>query len=175
MYFAKFPHLASILNVFTIRASSFGTDYTTFKTELEALTPNSLVPDIKGYVFGQSEDVIKKQIEDIGDRPFLFLDFGDFRSDQDDKMRKNDTGQFGLTVARTIKPDALNMIESVLESDRMLNYMRTIRSAIIADQTCSPFVKRLSFPHEIVPFFARDWQNATGWSMMFQTKGIDLL
>lgn len=50
-YFAKFPLQKGVLNNFIKAASDYG-DYATYKTTLENMDIHSMVPEIKGFVFG---------------------------------------------------------------------------------------------------------------------------
>ena len=38
-----------------------------------------------------------------------------------------------------------------------------------------PFIKRLTFPQEIQPFWAPALSNSFGWTMVFQMSGIAMI
>jgi hypothetical protein len=177
LYFAKFPNHDKVMELFTRRDtdSPFPTESAALRTLLTDLSENSLVSDLEAYVFAPNEDAIKKQIEDIGDKAFMFLDYGQFNSEQNNVKVKTDFLDIGITIARKYAPNNLNAIEAVIFSDLLLNMMRLVRSTMLTDQICHPFAKRLTFSHTIVPFFAKEWSNATGWSLMTRMSGIDLL
>jgi hypothetical protein len=64
-YFAKFPQKAGVLELFNRSASDLFPGYTALKTQIARLDPHSLIPGIKGFVFGIDEQSIKKRIEEI--------------------------------------------------------------------------------------------------------------
>jgi hypothetical protein len=172
-YFAKYPKKEGMLNVFK-RGTSPLPEYAEIKARLQTLDPHSLVPQITNYLFSVNDDALKKQVENINGT-FLFLDYGGLNTNKDQLQRLNDTVEFGLIVAEKMKPEDSDSVEMIIRIEYMLVYIRKIREQMIADQKCSPFVKKLSFPHRIDPWYARDMSHATGWSMLFQQQGIDLI
>jgi hypothetical protein len=171
-YFAKFPEHGNVMGLF--EHPSTDNSYNELKDLIAGLSIHSQIPGLEHYLFSRDEKRIKKMIEDING-PFLFLDYGNLKTNQDNLKRKKDSFQLAITVAEKQNPDDLNVPEAVLFSDKTLNMMRLIRNIMLQDQKCSPFVKQLEFPHEISPFYARGWSNATGWSMVFERSGVDLL
>ena len=176
-YFAKFPVLSKVQAVFKRQSEkSKFTGYEPIRTAIAALTIHSLVPELKGFIFGADENVLKRQIEDIGGEMFLFLDFGNIYSSQNQTTNgKIDDFEFSITVAQAAKPEDLDVPETVLLYDNTLNAMRKIREQMIADQQCSPFMKQILFPHQIMPWYARDLANSQGWTMAFRRSGIAIL
>lgn len=175
LYFAKFADHNEVMKLFNRRGSKYQSEYDEIKASLIALDSASMVPGIDAIIFASSEDAIKRQIEDFKGDMFLFTDYGQISSEQDNMKRKNDGFDIGLTVASKQDPEKMNSIEAIIQADKTLNALRSLRSTMITDDKCHPFVKRLSFPQDIIPFYARDWSHATGWSMMFKWKGIDIL
>lgn len=176
-YFAKFPLHANVLKIFTKpAASSTFTGYTALLAQISDLTEKELLPEIKGFVFGPDKEVIARQIEDMGGELFLFLDYGDISTSQHHTTNAlTDSFALSITVARCYKQEDLNIPEMVLLGDQTLNAIRGIRAQMIADQQCSPFIKQISFPHQVIPWYARELQNSQGWTMVLQRSAIDLL
>lgn len=59
----------------------------------------------------------------------------------------------------------------MLQTDR-LRIIATIREDMRSDDSDS-FIRRMMFPNEITPFFARELSNSYGWTLMFKMKGVD--
>jgi hypothetical protein len=76
-----------------------------------------------------------------------------------------------LTVAIPHKIESQDMVEQVLMADDALMMLLEIRSLMEADSIC-PFVKQITFPTEITPFFARELSDSTGWTLVFKKKTI---
>ena len=150
------------------------TGYAALKAEVEALTVNSLVPEILNFLFSSNEDKLKSEIEDTKG-VFMLLDYGQLDSSIDSIRRRNDQFELGIIIARKLKPDDYDMAEILLLQDELLNTMRRVREQMITDSKCHPFVKQLELPHKINPWYARDLHNATGFSMMFSKSGIDII
>lgn len=176
-YFAKFPDHDRVMDVFVRPAAgSAFSGYATLKSEINALTEHSLVPEIEGFVFGPDENVIRKQIEDIGGKIFMFLDYGPINSGEDQTLKyKTDEFELALTIARPYKPDEQDIPELVLLGDETLNALRRVREQMIADQKCSPFMKQILFPHQVLPWYARDLANSQGWTMVLRRRAIAML
>ncbi len=173
-YFGKFPTREAVLNLFNRGASTFS-GYAPLKEEIEALDPHSLLPDITGFVMGVNEAVIEKKIEDFSGI-YLFVDYGEINIDRDELMRENGTFHLAVTVACPFKPDEQDTIESMLLAQQTLNLIRTIRDQMKADQKCGvPWLKDLTFPQDISPWYSRVLNNSTGWTMLFQKKGIEIV
>lgn len=174
IYFSKYPTLQGVISSMFGSGSVTTSGYAALKAELEALNPNSLVPEILNFLFSSNEDKLKKEIEDTAGI-FMLLDYGQLSSSQDNIKRKNDQFEMGIIIARKIKPDEYDMAETLLIQDELLNTMRKVRQQMITDQFDHPFLKHIDFPHTISPWYARELCNATGFSMMFNRTGIDLI
>lgn len=179
LYFAKFPDYTELQKLFKRQpGTSAFSDYSALKAEIEAFAEEerNLIPAIKKLVFAPDEERLKKQIEDVGDGIFMLVDYGNIDTGQDATLKyKTDNMGFALTIARCKKPENMDVPELMLIGDETLNIIRQIREQMIADQQCSPFMRQILFPHQIVPWFARDLQNSHGWTMVMQRQGIEML
>jgi len=93
---------------------------------------------------------------------------------EDDRCVKYDDFNLALTLAKPTSANSLDYAEEVLLVDELLNTLRQIRDDMRNDRD-NPFIKALTFPNEITPFFARELSNSYGWTIMFKMKGVDLV
>jgi hypothetical protein len=170
-YFAKFPQKAGVLELFNRSASDHFPAYASLKTGISALDPHSLIPGIQDYVFGIDEQSIKKRIEEISGT-YLFVDYGNIASQEDNLKRRTDEILIAITVATPLHINALDMVEQVLLADQALDYLLQIMAIMRQDSRCSPFVKQLTFPVEITPFLARELSDSTGWTMVVKKSEL---
>lgn len=174
-YFAKFPLHAGVMKSFNVTTSThFAQEYAAFRATIQNLPEHSILPGIEDYVFGVDEDLAKKRIQELSGF-YLFVDYGSLTTERDQYRVKNDSLLIAITVAIPIKPESIDNIEAVLYADQALDYLRQIRSRMLTDSRDSPFLQQLTFPNEITPFFARELQNSTGFTMLFSREGIGLI
>ena len=174
IYFAKFPLIAGVISSMFRMGNTSVPGYGDLKTEVNAINPNSLIPEILNFLFSSNEDKLRAEIEDTKGI-FMLLDYGQLSSSIDSIKRKNDTFELGIIIAQKLKPEDYDMAEILLIHDQLLNTMRKLREVMFADTICSPFVKQLSLPHQINPWYARELANATGFSMTFSKSGIEII
>lgn len=172
IYFAKYPQKAGVLELFNRVESDLYPDYAVLKAEIEALETHSLIPGIQEFVFGVNEDSVKARIVEL-DGTYLFIDYGHIMTTEDQYDRHFDEMLISLTVATPYKIEKLDMVEQVFMADAALEMLLQIRSLMLADSEC-PFVKHLTFPTEITPFFARELSDSTGWTIVFKKRGVEL-
>lgn len=170
LYFAKFPQKAGVLELFNRENSDLYPDYANLKAEIEALEVHSLVPGIEEYVFGVNETTVKARIKELNGT-YLFIDYGHIVTSEEQYDRQTDEMLISLTVATPYKIEKLDMVEQVFMADAALVMLLQIRDQMTLDSEC-PFVKHLTFPVEITPFFARELSDSTGWSMLFKMKEL---
>ena len=174
LYFAKFPKIEGVISSIFQTGNPAVDGYAALKNEVSTLNPNSLVPEIANFLFSSNDEKLKQSIEDTKGT-FMMLDYGQFSCDQDSIKRLNDQIEFGIIIARKIDPAKYDMAEIILMQDELLNLMRQVRVRMIEDSKYHPFVKHITFPHQIIPWYARELHNATGFSMMFSKSGIDMV
>lgn len=174
LYFAKFPKLEGVISSMFRTGKTDITGYSELVTETGNLDPHSLIPGIRNFLFSSNEEKLKKSIDDTPGT-FMLLDYGQLSCSQDNIKRLNDEIEFGIIIARKIEADKYDMAEIILMQDELLNMIRLVREQMILDSKYHPFVKQITFPHKINPWYARELQNATGFSMMFSKTGIDMV
>jgi len=174
LYFAKFPVLEGVVSSIFRTGNPAVAGYADLKNQVLALNPNSLVSDIRNFLFSSNDEKLKQSIEDTPGI-FMLLDYGQLSCSQDQLKRLNDEIEFGIIIARKIDATKFDLAEIILMQDELLNLMRQVRAIMIEDSKCHPFVKQINFPHQINPWYARELQNATGFSMTFSKTGIDMI
>ena len=174
LYFAKFPLLEGVVSSIFRTGNPAVDGYAALKNQVLALNTNSLLPGIKNLLFSSNEEKLKQSIEDTAGI-FMLLDYGQLSCSQDQIMRLNDEIEFGIIIARKIDAAKFDLAEIILMQDELLNLMRQVRATMIEDSKYHPFVKQINFPHQINPWYARELQNATGFSMTFSKTGIDMI
>jgi hypothetical protein len=175
IYFAKFPLKAGVLKNFTKDASIVLTGYGTLKAAINDLIPHSLISGLDDYIFGSDLMAVIKRVEQVSGI-YLFVDYGNLYDALLEPM-KTEQGEFtiGVTVARKSQPDDLDPIEQVLMSDVTLGMITQLKDLARIEAKTSPFLKQLTFPVDITPWFAADLFNSVGWTMTFRIKGIHLI
>lgn len=181
-YFIRFPNRDIVLNRFRKRPSeayqsAYYTELRDYLTNL-ADGDHSLCPGIDDFVFAATGlEYVKKQIEDMDGKVFLMLDYGNISGTESGAQKTNtDLFELAITVAKQYKPDDLDAFEHAALSDQMLNNVRCIRAKLLEDDaSCSGTRDEITYPHIIIPFYARDLQNSIGWTLTFTQRTIDLL
>jgi hypothetical protein len=169
-YFTQFVGRDGVLRNFT---AGRGDTYTGLKNHCQALPEAGIFPDITDYVFGVNETSVEKRIGSIKGI-YLFIDYGNFQTSQNANNVKTDELRLAVTLAKPLKIETIDLAAEVLLADRLLNIIRAIRRRIINDKDDN-FVRRLTFPSEITPWYSRELNNSTGWTMLFKLSGIDIL
>ena len=169
-YFARFVGRDGVLRNFT---AGRGDAYTELKNGCQALPEAGLFPDVTDYVFGVNETSVEKRINNIKGI-YLFIDYGNFQTSQGPNKVKTDELHLAVTVAKPLNIETIDLAAEVILADRLLNITRAIRRRLIDDKDDN-FVRRLTFPSEITPWYSRELNNSTGWTMLFKLTGIDLL
>lgn len=169
-YFARFPQRRGVM-------ANFISGKTPSTIELKDICQNlpqdRVIPELSDYVFGVNEDSVEKRIKAIKGI-YLFIDYGNFTTNQDKNNVKTDQLRLGVTVAKPLNIATIDPVEEVILADELLTIMRTIRRQLIVDKD-DPFVKLFTFPSEITPWYARELGNSVGWTMLFSLTGIDIL
>ena len=131
-------------------------------------------PEIKYFAFGVDEQTLRERVSTFDDY-YMFVDYGEFDSNRDDKNRLIDSWQLAVTVAqplasRTLLPDEVD--EYHLQS---FEITARIRARMLEQQHSHPWLQYLSDNHGIAPFIAPEICRSVGHSILFQLKGLDLL
>ncbi len=171
-YFAKYPSQQAVNKFFNRKNASSLDSYAQMKAK--ALTAcKEIYPEITDYIYGVNEDQVKKQISQVRGI-YLFIDYGNITSRVDRLNVKEDVMQLAVTIAKPISSGTFDMAEEILITEQLLQIMTSIRDDMRNDRS-DPFIKRLTFPYDITPFFARELSNSYGWTLMFNISGIDMV
>jgi len=172
LFFARYPDHAGVMKNFNKK--SLAENYNAFKSKAEALSVKSKYPEIADYVFGVSDDAVKKRITAITGL-YLFVDYGNIRTTENQLKVKKDNFDLSVTIAKPFSSNlGMDSIEEIVIIDRTLELLKLIRNDIMAIKD-DPFVKMLTLPTDIIPFSSRELNNSYGFSMIFQLEGIDMI
>jgi hypothetical protein len=173
-YFAKYPLKAGVMKNFTKASSTYFTGYDTLKTAVNALDPHSLISNLDEYIFGSDLLTVSKRIEQVNGI-YLFVDFGNIYDSLLEPM-KTEVGEFtiAVTVARKTPSQDLDSIEQILLSDITLGMITQLKDMAKADRS-NIYLKNLTFPADISPWFVPELFNSTGWTMTFKTRATHLI
>lgn len=171
LYFAKYPAHLGVMKFFN--KNSADPAYVALKESCQVLPVKDKFPEITDYIFGVNETSVKRKIESIKGI-YLFVDYGNINSAEDIRNVKHDTFHMAVTVAQPTSSSSFDLAEELVISDKLLTIISSIRNEMRQDKE-DPFVRRIIFPNDITPFFARELSNSYGWTLMFQLKGVDLV
>ncbi len=171
LYFARFADRSGVFKNFTKNTGS--DEYNRFKAAVDQLPETPIVPGINDFILAASEESVKKRILTFKST-YLFVDYGEVASQQTSLKVQEDYFRLALTVAHPLSANTLNMAEEIVLNDRLFNLIRSIRKYMKNDRQ-DPFIKRLTFPQEIQPFYAPALSNSFGWTMVFQMSGIAMI
>lgn len=129
-----------------------------------------LVPDISNFVFGQRFEDVKRRVDAlIG--TYLFCDFGEIQSSQDNIGSIEDTHKRAVTVAVKLGNKS-DMVEVAIQSDRTLKLLNEVRAYMMYDSRYMSWLKPISDNQTIVPFVSPEL-SSIGWSMSFVASAPD--
>lgn len=174
-YFGKYPDFEGVMKNFQLEDSA-SAEYVSFKSTIVALPEKSIFPELKDFVFGATDDSVKKKVEAL-EGMYMFLDYGAVLSQRDTLDRKTDAFDVAVTLASTNNGENNDPIEELLTLDKLL----TISNAIISDlryrrkTESDTFVRMIDFPVNIIPFSSAELHNSYGWTVMFKITGTDIM
>lgn len=171
-YFAKYPSREGVLSIFN-NGSSLYAQYSELRDAILTM-PDPLIPAIQSYVFGQSFESVKARIDNLVGT-YLFIDFGEFSSRNDNRNSIEDTQKLAATVAMKLS-DTADLVEEAIASDICLEQLNILRAYLLTDAESGkmPWLSRVSIKNrDIVPFVAKDLKSI-GWTMLFEADGSDL-
>lgn len=171
LYFAKYIHTSVMERIFT-KAAADGSPYRLLREKAMA-TAEGIFPEITDYIFGVDEETVRQRISYVRGT-YMFVDYGNISSSEDSRSVKSDEFNLAVTIARPRSSASVDMAEEILLADSLLQIVAAIRNDMRRDDSDS-FVQRLMFPHDIIPFFAAELSNSSGWTLMFKMKGVDWL
>ncbi|MDR2917629.1 MAG: hypothetical protein LBV74_22790 [Tannerella sp.] len=172
-YFARFPERAGVISAFANGKSDLPF-YNELLGRVKMLPDNSLMPDIKHYVFGADMDTVKRRVDSVTGT-YLFIDFGEIDSERNDKNSIQDSLRMAATIASKVS-DVTDIVERAIISDITLTLINELRARIYTDSSRdkTPWLQELSFKHSITPFVVPEL-SSVGWSVVFTSEGSDIL
>lgn len=168
VYFARYVTPDVVERFFT--KTSGDEDYARLRSSAMSAAQGRF-PQLTDYIFGVQEDSVSRRISQVKG-VYLFVDYGNISSMEDARNVRSDEFSLAVTVARPMSSTALDMADELLVSDRLLRVITAIREDMRSDDSDS-FIRRMLFPNDITPFFARELSNSYGWTLMFKMKGVD--
>lgn len=165
-YFARYVTPDVVDRFFTRSAGEL--PYTSLRDEARAAARGTF-PELTDYIFGVQEDSVSRRISQVKG-VYLFVDYGNISSIEDVRSVRSDEFSLAVTVARPMSTTAMDMADELLVSDRLLQIIASIREDMRSDDS-EPYIRRMLFPNDITPFFARELSNSYGWTLMFKMKG----
>jgi len=168
-YFAKFVPVASLERSFL---SSTGTPYDNLRTAVIAEPHTLRQAAIQDYIFGINADSVQQRISSVRGI-YLFIDYGNIRSDINGVDVKTDRMTVAITVAQPT-PDSMDQPALAIVQDDCLKILSDIRRQMRQDYDSG--VEWL--PHgssEIQPFTAKALANSYGWTLSVTVEGIDIV
>lgn len=172
-YFARYPAKEGVLSIFA-NGDSRHPEYRMLQDRIAALPDESLIPELQGYVFGQSFDSVKTRVDKITGS-YLFIDFGEFSSNRDSRNSIRDTQKIAATIAMKVS-DSIDLVEEAIVSEMTLQMLNRLRAHLLHDSERGtvPWLNRSEInKHDIMPFVAKELKSL-GWTIMFSTDASDI-
>lgn len=171
LYFAKFPLLAGVQASFTKNAGkSEISGYDEFKTKVDALSENSLIPGIKNFVFGVDVNRVTKRIESFSGF-YLMVDYGQIQSPPDRNNVVTDSFFIAVTIARPFKDEDMDDAEEILLTQQAYTYLMEIKEKMRLEERNS-LTRHLLVAADADPFNSTELNNSVGWTLLMQRTGV---
>ena len=171
LYFARFADKNGVLKNFNKTSSNEA--YNHFLNTVKDLPDIPLIEGIPDFLLAASDDSVKKRIQTFKDT-YLFVDYGEISSHQTNLKVQEDEFRLGITVARPLSVNSYTLAEEIILNDQLLDLTLKIRRYMKEDRS-DPFIRRLTFPQELQPFYAPELLNSFGWTMVFSMKCVDMI
>ena len=167
--FARFPDHDGVMKIFNRGTSiQFPVEYAALKTATENLTEKSVVPQIKDFVFGVTEDIVTKVIQNFTGF-YLLVDYGQMEVSRDGFEIQDQSFFVSITVAHPMTGSSPDIVEETIIADLCLDYLAAIRTHLIA-QDRDRILAEVTFPHDLIPFQAPTANNSVGWTIILTRK-----
>lgn len=170
LYFARFPQRQGVLDIFNKGRSEIP-GYDVLKSLVESMTDDPILPDVGGYVFGPNFDAVKTAISQLTGY-YLFIDYGDIKTETDKSNRISDTFQVAVTIAGKTTEFTGDLVDQTLISANTLDMVICMRNLMIQEQREHCSSKKISEKHSITPFISSEFESI-GWTLMFDQQAFD--
>lgn len=171
LYFARFPQRQGVLDIFNKGRSEIP-GYDSLKSLIESMTDDPIFPEIEGFVFGPNFDAVKSCISQLIGY-YLFIDYGDIKTETDKSNRITDTFQVAVTIAGKTTEFTGDLVDQTLISANTLDMVIRMRNLMIQEQRERYSFKNISDKHSITPFISPEFESI-GWTLMFDQQAFDL-
>ena len=174
LYFAKFPLHEGVMKNFR-STNSKTPGYSDFKTEVENLAVNSLIPELKNYLLSVNTPAILEYVKNVDSR-FLFVEYGDLNTNENAYKAKDIDFALNIYIASPFSYKQFDFVDETLIMQQNLLYLQQMLEIMETDsnESCS-FKKMLDFPVQITPIEPINFYENIGWSARFTSKRNDLL
>ena len=171
-YFATFPARSAVDVLFTRGESKFP-EYDILRNALRSNPTDPILPEVEGFVFGQSLDKVLPALDRISGT-YLFVDFGECSAHRDFTNSINDTFAVAVTIASKIA-DFSDLAETAIITDRTLSLMSRMTGQLIADSEERYDIFRSRMVNYTIAPFTSPELKSIGWTISFQLAGFDSL
>jgi len=174
LYFAKFPLHEGVMKNFR-NTNSKTPGYSAFKTEVENIAINSLIPELQNYILSVNTPAILEHVKNMENR-FLFIEYGDLSTTENVYKAKNSDFALNIYVASPFSYKQFDFVDETIIMQQNLIYLQQILEIMEIDsaESCS-FKKLLEFPVQITPIEPINFYENIGWSARFTSTRNDLL
>lgn len=171
LYFARFPQRQGVLDIFNKGRSEIP-GYDSLKSLVESMTDTPVLPEVGGFVFGPNFDAVKTCVSQLTGY-YLFVDYGDIKTETDKSNRIADTFQVAATIAGKTTEFTGDLVDQTLISANTLDMVTRMRNLMIQEQRERYSFKKISDKHSITPFISPEFESI-GWTLMFDRQAFDL-
>lgn len=174
-YFAKYPLMEGVMKNFQRSAASPADAYDIYKASIAAISPNSLISGLTDYIFGADIMAVRQRIESTTGY-YLFIDYGNIYSSELEPMKtQQEEFVISITIAKKSQPDDIDPVQEMIIADTTMSMLSQLKDLVKADAKTNHFLKYLTFPADITPWFAPDLFNSIGWTMTFKVTGYSMI
>jgi hypothetical protein len=132
--FARFPELKAVQDIFRRKTSSNAL-YESLRDEVDNLAENSIMPDIKEYVFATSVEQIKNRINNLKDI-FLMVEYGTYHYSESNGAEYGNF-KIGISIGVPWVGNSKDEIEETLQMNNLYNLTKQMLEYLFEDDNCS--------------------------------------
>lgn len=173
LFFARFPSKAGVAELFSQGSSDLPL-YAEWKQAVDALPEVAIFPEIKHYIFGSNPQALTERINNISDC-FMQIDCGQITSERNAIGAITDSFAIMITVAFPNKKNNSDLMEMSIKSELALDIISRLRNQLYNEERNIPWLKEAMLEHELMPWESFTLMPASGWSILLERKGADML
>lgn len=165
-YFAKFPNKQGVLEAFKELHEKVD-GYSEIKEFCEQLPENSVIPEIKEFAFGFSQQILKQSLQKIEELT-LWVDLQKANNKTENGVSEDIIFDLVITVA---VPDGdYDMMEEAVLSNKTYKILISIKNHMDQDSELTPALMNIGESVEITPLISREVLNGIGWSLILKLE-----